>query len=145
MDSMSKIQIRSSPEVKKLMDGYPKEVRSRLLHIRKLIIESAEEMEDVNFLQESLKWGEASYRSDIGSTLRMDWKSKAPDQYAIYFQCTSRLIPTFKFSFNNIFKFEGNRAIIFSMSDNIPENELIQCIKATLRYHKVKHLPTLGI
>ena len=75
----------------------------------------------------------------------MDWKSKKPDQYAMYFKCTSRLVETFRIVYKDNFHFEGNRAIVFQMDDKIPKQELTECIKATLTYHKVKHLPTLGI
>src|SRR5690606_8023652 len=103
------------------------------------------EIEEISKLEEALKWGEPSFLTKSGSTVRIDWKKTKPDQYAIYFQCTSRLVPTFKMVYKNVFKFEGNRAIIFQLEDNIPKEELKNCIKATLMYHKVKHLPTLGI
>ena len=96
-------------------------------------------------IEETLKWGEPSYLAKNGSTLRMDWKSKTPQQYALYFKCTSRLVETFKKVFKNNFNFEGNRAIVFQMDDAISKAELKACIKATLTYHKVKHLPTMGI
>jgi hypothetical protein len=75
----------------------------------------------------------------------MDWKPKFPDQYSIYFKCTSRLVETFKKVYGNKFEFEGNRAIVFQLDDKIPKNELKSCIKAALTYHKIKHLATLGL
>ena len=113
--------------------------------LRKLILESAEELEEVKEIEETLKWNEPSYIAKHGSTIRIDWKNKQPDQYAIYFKCTSKLVPTFKMVFNDKFNFEGDRAIIFSLNDKLPEAELKKCISAGLTYHKVKHLPLLGI
>jgi len=55
------------------------------------------------------------------------------------------LVPTFKTVYGNIFRFEGDRAIIFKMGDSVPESELKKCIKAALLYHKVKNIPGLGI
>ncbi len=75
----------------------------------------------------------------------MDWKPRAPGEYALYFQCTTRLVETFKMVFGNLFQYEGNRAIIFQLDQKIPEEALKACIKATLNYHKVKHLITLGL
>lgn len=75
----------------------------------------------------------------------MDWKSKSPNQYATYFKCASRLVATFRDAFGDIFEFEGNRAIVFQIEDQLPEAELKSCIKAALRYHKVKQLARLGI
>ena len=63
----------------------------------------------------------------------------------MYFQCTSRLVGTFQAIFNNVFEYEGKRAIIFPIATEIPTEALKHCIKAALTYHKVKHLPTLGI
>jgi hypothetical protein len=75
----------------------------------------------------------------------MDWKEKSPDQYAMYFQCSSRLVNTFRLVFDHTFQFEGNRAILFHLDQKLPVEELKECIKASLTYHKVKHLQTLGI
>jgi len=96
-------------------------------------------------LEETLKWGEPSFVTKNGSTLRMDWKEKMPNQYAMYFQCTSRLVDTFRLVFDDKFQFEGKRAIVFQLNRKIPESELKECIKASLTYHKVKGLITLGI
>ena len=142
---MSKLQIDTNPAVEQVFINYPDAVRSKLLELRGLVIETAKEIEGVTELEETLKWGEPSYLTKNGSTLRMDWKSKKPDQYAMYFKCTSRLVETFKLIFKDKFTFEGKRAIVFEIEDEIPKDELRHCIKAALTYHKVKHLPTLGI
>jgi hypothetical protein len=139
------IKVKTNPEVEVVFANYPAAVREKLLGLRDLIVETARELEGVSTLEETLKWGEPSYITKYGSTLRMDWKAKTPNQYAMYFKCTSRLVETFRTVFKNDFNFEGNRAIVFSMTDRIPKKELKECIKATLSYHKVKHLPTLGI
>jgi hypothetical protein len=142
---MKKLEIHTNPEVDIVFANYPNEVRKKMLELRELILETANELEDVTKLEETLKWGEPSYLTRHGSTLRMDWKSKTPDQYAMYFKCTSRLVHAFREVFKNDFDFEGNRAIVFQLKDSIPRQELKACIKATLTYHKVKQLPTLGI
>lgn len=142
---MNNLQIHTNPEVELVFTNYPDLVRSKMLALRELVIETAREIEVVTELEETLKWGEPSYLTKNGSTLRMDWKSKKPDQYAMYFKCTSRLVETFKLIFKDNFTFEGNRAIIFRIDDKIPKDDLKLCITAALTYHKVKHLPTLGI
>jgi hypothetical protein len=142
---MSALEIISNPEVEVVFSKYPEKVRSKILSLRKLIIEAVQEMEGVSTLEETLKWGEPSYLTKHGSTLRMDWKPKFPGQYAMYFKCTSKLVETFKRVFDNKFEFQGNRAIVFQMEEEIPEEELKSCIRATLAYHKVKHLPNLGM
>ena len=142
---MATLQIKINPDVKLVFDKYPEPVRKKMIVLRELVLETAREIDGITNIEETLKWGEPSYLTKNGSTIRMDWKPKAPGQYAMYFKCTSRLVEVFKLKFNKRFYFEGNRAIVFQLNDKIPIKDLKSCIKAALTYHKVKHLPTLGI
>lgn len=142
---MGKFVLKSNPKVDEIFTNYPDKVREKMQYLRELVIETAEETAGIDELEETLKWGEPSFLTKNGSTLRMDWKEKSPDQYAMYFQCTSRLVETFRMVFDHIFQYEGNRAIVFQLNQKIPEFELMECIKASLTYHNVKHLMTLGI
>ena len=142
---MANLKIKKSAEVDRVFANYPEAVRDKMQFLRALVIETAEETAGVSELEERLKWGEPAFVTKIGSTLRMDWKAKAPNQYAMYFQCTSRLVETFKIVFDDKFQYEGNRAIVFRLRMAIPVMELKECIKASLMYHEVKHLITLGI
>jgi hypothetical protein len=141
---MANLKLKTHPQVKRVFANYPEKVRGKMQYLRELVIETARE-EGIEELEETLKWGEPSFITKGGSTLRMDWKEKSPDQYAMYFQCTSRLVDTFRRVFDRKFQYEGNRAIVFQLNQRIPGPELKKCIKATLTYHKVKHLLTLGI
>jgi hypothetical protein len=138
------MELISDPKVAIVFNDYPKEVQQQLVHLRDLVLKTASEMDGTEKLEETLKWGEPSYLTKYGSTIRMDWKQKNPDQYAIYFKCTSKLVPTFKTLYNNKFKFENNRAIVFKLDEKIPENELKHCIAMALQYHKIKNWPLLG-
>ncbi len=142
---MNKLQVKIDPEVESVIIKYPELVRNKLLHLRKLILDTANEIEEIQQIEETLKWGEPSYLVKKGSTIRIDWKENKPNQYAIYFKCTSKLVPTFKMIYNSLFKYEGNRAIIFQLNDLIPEAELKKCISVGLTYHKVKDMPMLGL
>lgn len=142
---MGKLELITSPKVDVVFANYPEYVREKMQSLRELVIETAEESEGVYKLEETLKWGEPSFVTKDGSTLRMDWKEKTPDQYAMYFHCTSRLVDTFRLVFNHKFQYEGKRAIVFQLNQKIPKAELKECIKAALTYHKVKELITLGI
>ncbi len=142
---MTELKITTSPEFKTKLGTYPDFVRDKLNRLRALIIETAKEIPEITDLDETLKWGELSFVTKTGSTLRMDWKKNTPNQYQIYFKCTSRLVPTFKLVFGELFEYEKNRAIIFQLDQEIPVEELKKCIKATLMYHKVKDDLTLGI
>lgn len=127
-----------------LIESYPKSVQKQLTLVRAMIVAVAQEIDGLESMEETLKWGEPSYLTKYGSTVRMDWKKKNPEQYALYFQCTSKLVPTFKILYKDSFQFEGNRAIVFGLKEKIPKNELKQCIRMALTYHKIKHLPLLG-
>lgn len=142
---IKKFEIKTDPRVNEVFANYPDFVRDKMQFLRELVIETAEETEGVTKLEETLKWGEPSFVTKNGSTLRMDWKAKTPDQYAMYFQCTSRLVDTFRLVFDHKFEYEGKRAIVFKLNQKIPEMELKECIKASLIYHNVKELITLGI
>lgn len=138
------MELESNPKVKGVFDNYPESVQNQLLYLRALVLKTASEIEGLEKLEETLKWGEPSYLTKHGSTVRMNWTKKNPEQFAIYFQCTSKLVSTFKTIYKDTFEFEGNRAIVFKLNDNIPEKELKHCISMALQYHKIKHLPLLG-
>jgi hypothetical protein len=142
---MIQIPVKTNPDVKAVFNNYPDGIREKLLNLRTIIIETASTTDGINHLEETLKWGEPSYLVKYGSTIRIDWKPKHPDRYAIYFKCTSALVPAFRTVYKGRLTFEGNRAILFKMEDTLPVLELQNCIRAALRYHKVKHLPLLGM
>ena len=139
-----KLTINQNPKVKEKFKSYSKEIQTKLNHLRSLIIETANENESVHEIEETLKWGEPSYIAKKGSTIRIDWKPKTPEQYAIYFKCTSKLVVTFKELYGDTFKYEKTRAILFDMNDEVPEKELKDCIDMALTYHLVKDKPLLG-
>ena len=134
-----------SSKVAEVFNNYPEDMRIKLMFLRQLILETASEIEGVNKLEETLKWGEPSYLTENGSTIRMDWKKTYPEQYAMYFHCKTKLVDTFKELYRDVFKFEGNRAILFNETDEIPVKELKHCIALSLTYHNRKHLPMLGV
>ncbi len=142
---MGKLVLKTNPKVNEIFANYPDPVRDKMQFLKDLVIETAEESEGIDEIELTLKWGEPSFITKTGSTLRIHWKEKTPDQYAMYFKCTSRLVDTFRMVYDNKFHYEGNRAIVFQLSQKIPVLELKECIKATLIYHKVKHLIRLGI
>ena len=142
---MTKLKINTDPAFKKKLATYPDSVRDKMHFLRDLVIETAQEQEGITELEESLKWGEPSFLTKNGSTLRMDWKEKTPEQYAMYFKCTSRLVETFKMVYGDQFRYQKNRAIVFDLEQKVPAKELKKCIKATLLYHKVKDDNTLGL
>ena len=130
--------------VKQKYESYPENARALFSIIRTSIFEVAQS-EALGNIEETLKWGEPSYLVKGGCTLRIDWKSKFPKQLTVYFNCKTTLVETFKEIFGNIFRYEGNREIVFLLSEEVPLQELKICISLSLRYHKIKNLPLLGV
>lgn len=134
-----------SDTVAQLLDRYPPRVRQKLKALRKLIIDTAKETEGVDKLVETTKWGEPSYLTKTGSTIRMDWKQNTPDSYYLYFICNTELVNTFRIMLGDELQFESNRAIRLDLKEQIPALALKSCLTLALSYKKIKHLPLLGI
>lgn len=129
-------------DVQNKFDGYPADIREKLLFIRELIFSVAASIPKVGELEETLKWGEPSYlttESGSGSTIRIDWKKNKPNQYAIYFNCKTNLVYTFKELYGSLFTYGGFRSIIFQRDEILPAEELSDCISIALTYHLNKH------
>ncbi len=130
--------------VRAKFEAYPPAVRTKLLRLRRLIVEAADEHGVLDTLQERLRWHEPSYLAKGGSAIRIDWKPAAPSSYAMYFQCQTSLVATFREVHRDALEFEGNRAIVFQRSAKILVQPLKHCVGLALRYHSLKHLPLLG-
>lgn len=119
-------------------NSYPDHIKPRMESLRKLIFEVAEATDGVGKLEETLKWGEPAYltsESKSGTTIRIDWKPKNPDQIGMYVSCNTTLISEFRTIFGEDLNFEGNRAVVISVTEPLPRKQLIICIRMALRYH----------
>ena len=126
-----------SPVVAAAFDGYPNDLRVELLRLRELIFEVAAETPGVGAIEETLRWGAPAYlttNTKSGSTVRIAWKKSHPDQYSMYFICTTDLVETFRSMFPSDFRYEGNRAINFRAEETVPEDALRFCIAAALTH-----------
>ncbi|RZJ09511.1 MAG: DUF1801 domain-containing protein [Rubrivivax sp.] len=118
-------------------DAYPAAARRRMLALRELVLRTAAETPGVGSVDETLKWGEPAYVTPnrAGSTVRIDWKPKAPDQVAVYFNCQTDLVERFRLMFPGDFVFEGNRALVMGLGQKPPVDALRVCIAAASTYH----------
>lgn len=132
-----------NPEIQAKFEGYPKAASNHLMAVRELILAIAKDS-GLGSVEETLKWGEASYLVKGGSTIRIDWKPKNPDAIKVFFHCQTLLVETFKEIYGDLFTYEGKRAIVIPFGSKIQEGPLSHCIELALRYHSVKHLPLLG-
>ena len=135
------------PSVAIRFSTYPAGIRRKLMALRALILKTAAATEGVGTLHETLKWGEPAYltaESGSGSTIRIDWKKAKPTEYAMYFNCQTNLIETFRTMFPNDFRYDGNRAIVFRKDEAVPDQALEFCVAAALTYHRTKHADKIG-
>ncbi len=72
-----------NPNVAAVFKAYPSKARTKLMFLRKLIIETAAATDGAGEIEETLKWGEPSYltsKTKSGSSIRIDWKESRENQ-----------------------------------------------------------------
>lgn len=119
-------------------EQYPPPIRRQMQAIRALIFDVAARTNGVGVLEETLKWGEPAYlpsTTKAGSTVRIDWKPRAPHHLGVFFNCNTDLVGTFRAEFPFDFEFDGNRALLIDRSKPIPVVALRLCIEAAFTYH----------
>ena len=130
----------SDPKVAAAFSSYPKRVRTKLLALRRLILDTARTTDGVGPLEETLKWGQVSYltaMSKSGSTIRIDRVKSTPGQYALYFHCQTNLVETFR-EFYPELSYGGNRCILLDANEELPKDALSHCVALALTYHASK-------
>jgi Domain of unknown function (DU1801) len=135
---MTAVHPFSDPAVRAVFDSCPAALRQPLLALRELIFDAAKVIEKHSPLIETLKWGQPSYlpiKPRVGTTIRIDALKGSDDGYAIYFNCQTTLIAGFRERYPEIFSFSGNRAILLSARERVPQSELRHCIAMALGYH----------
>ena len=128
--------------VAEVFRSFPEPARERLLALRHLIFDTAAGIDGVGELTETLKWGEPAYlteQSRSGSTIRLGWRADRPDECGLFFICRTSLVSDFRAVYDDVLRFEGNRAIILPLDVPIPIGPLEACIAAALTYHRVPH------
>jgi hypothetical protein len=131
------------PTVKAAFDAHPRGVRARLMTLRQLILDTAASTEGVGRLQETLKWGQPSYltpETKSGTTVRID-ALKDGGSVAIYVHCRTGLVEGFRSRYPEL-RYEGNRAIVFRATDDIPPDAVRHCVAMALTYHRDKRRGT---
>lgn len=127
------------PAVAAVLAQHAKATRTRLLQVRDLIYLVAAETEGVGPLTETLKWGEPAYLTEAsksGTTIRLGAVKSAPGQCAVFFNCKTTLVETFRAHFADSLVFEGNRALLIPIKDDLPTEPLSLCLRAALTYHR---------
>ena len=130
--------IKAPQHVADVYATYPPRIRARVLELRKLVLNTAAETAGVGALEETLKWGEPAFLTKAtgsGSTIRIAWKLAKPHHYAMYFNCQTTLVDSFKNMFPTAFRYEGNRASVIEHDTEIGWPALRVCVQMALTYH----------
>lgn len=113
-------------------NAMPDTDRSGALTLRHLILNTADEMDDVTNVDECLRWGQPSYISPIGSTLRIAVPKSGG--FGIYAHCQSSIISDFAGKFGQDFRIDSNRGVLFRTGQDIQPDKLVFLIRHGLRY-----------
>jgi hypothetical protein len=127
-------------KVAAVFSSYSPKMRQRLMRLRALVFEVSEKTSGVGKLSETLKWNEPAYlttQSKSGSTIRINRLSDGK-HYAMFFNCNTDLVESFRALFPTTFRYQGNRAIEFDVAGKVPVAELKVCIEMALTYHRKK-------
>ena len=123
-----------------VFNRYPRQTQQRLGALRDLILTTAEATGGVGPLEETLKWGQPSYltsESGSGTTIRIDAVKTDPTEVAIYVNCQTDLVATFRGLYPDL-AYEKDRAIRLPVIGKMPEKALRHCIALALTYHARK-------
>jgi Domain of unknown function (DU1801) len=126
-----------------VFDSCPESVKTKLLALRRLILDTAKSTKGVGRIEEALKWGQPSYltaETGSGSTIRIDRVKSADNQVAVFFHCQTDLVDTFRELYPKL-SYSGNRAILLDADKKLPEAELRHCVALALTYHLRKRKP----
>lgn len=129
------------PAVGAVLKEQPAGIKSRLLELRTLILETAAATEGVGALTETLKWGEPAYLPEqpkVGTTIRINASKIVGGGTAMFFNCNTTLVETFREHYPDTFVFERNRALHFKPDEPLPVAELRHCIALALSYHRAR-------
>jgi hypothetical protein len=129
-----------NPVVKETFNAYPKIVRDKLLFLRKLIFQVAEENDEIGKIEETLKWGDPSYLTNApksGTTIRLSRVRAYDTKFAISIHCQTSLMSDFKELYPEL-EYGGNRSIIFDVSTEFSTEAVRHFIFLALTYHHRK-------
>lgn len=119
-------------------DDIPETLAEKLFRLRKLVLETACENPAIGPLEETRKWGESAFLTSAtgsGTTVRINRHKKSDNEYALYVPCQTDLIERYKQLYNDKLNFDGNRAVVFDVKDELPIDAVSHCIAMALTYH----------
>lgn len=104
--------------------------------LRQIVLETAATNPQVAPLAEDLKWGEPSFLTKTGTTLRIAWKPKNPDEIGLFVICRTDLLDQIRALYPQSFRYEGTRALYLSLSEPIP-TDAVSYLATRTQTHKL--------
>ncbi len=90
-------------------------------------------------MDESLKWGEPSWRPRKGgSTLRMSWNPDRPERMGLFVHCQSDLLGRVQSIYPDAFDYAGNRALYTDLLRPAPQHAIAHVAEMVFTYHSAK-------
>ena len=120
-------------------DAFAPVQRKTLLALRDIILETAASNPRIGDLDESLKWAEPAYRPvrpRTGSKVRLGLSPATPSGCAIFVNCKTSLLASYRDLYPDLFGFEGERALVLPAGAPIPARAVGHCISLALTYHR---------
>ena len=81
-------------------------------------------------------WGEPIYVSNTGGAIGIDWKKHAPDYCFVFSHCKTKWMDTSNVLYEDAFRFEENRVIVFHKDDENAVGALKHCLSLSPSVHK---------
>lgn len=126
-------------DIEALLDSHSEPARSALQRLHRLILKTAAATPGVGQIEQGLRWGQPSYLTKTGSTIRIDALKGSGSQYALYVHCQTDLLASFRDLYGDALTYEGKRALIFDAAEPLDEDVVAHCIALTLTYHSRRH------
>jgi hypothetical protein len=123
-------------DIEARLDRYPEPTLSALKRLRRLILDTAAATPGVDGIEEALRWGQPSYLTKTGSTIRID--GLGGSQYALYVHCQTDLLASFRDLYGDALTYDGKRALIFDAATPLDEDVVAHCIALALTYRSRK-------
>ena len=116
--------------------AFPEPARQGLLALRALVLQVAADTPEAGRIEEALRWGQPAYltpETKSGSTLRLGIPRAGG--FAIFAHCQTSLIADFRDVVGDRFRYEGNRAVVFTAPEQNDVAALSMLIRRALTWH----------
>ena len=130
--------MQQTSDIEAQLDRHPEPTRSALKRLRGLILDTAAATPGVDGVEEALRWGQPSYLTKTGSTIRIDAVNGS--QYALFVHCQTNLLASFREIYGDALVYDGKRALIFDAAAPLDEDVVAHCIALALTYHSGKRV-----